>query len=181
MKTKKYNKTNFGFTLIEMLIAITIVALLSSTVISMGSLVRDFRVGYVHKRLYQSIVLARSEAVKRNGNVTICRSTSGERCDSGKDWEDGWIVFYDENGNSNIDSNDKLIRVYNQISSSFKVRWTGPNKGFRFDSRGQVNATIDNKFTICLRNVADASIRTITVLRRGRGGRVESNDGRGSC
>jgi len=47
-------------------------------------------------RLVTALSLARSEAVKRNATVAVCRA-SGSNCSlaPGVNWENGWVVFAD--------------------------------------------------------------------------------------
>jgi len=84
--------TSRGFTLIEMMIAITVMAILLAVAIpsyrdaSLGSELRTLA-----NDLYGSITLARSEAIKRNAVVTLCVSGDGAACGAGG-WEQGWIV-----------------------------------------------------------------------------------------
>lgn len=171
-----------GFTLIELLVVVAIIGILSATFVSMGSLVKDFRVGYINQRLYSSILLARSEAIKRGETITICRSLLGNQCDSGDNWSNGWIVFYDSNGNRRVDESDKLLRVYDHISSDFSVGWSGPDEGFTFNSRGQISFITNQVFTICLFGITDSPMRQITVYgHHFGGGRVKSTSGRGDC
>ena len=48
-----------------------------------------------------AVQLARSEAVKRRLPVTLCRSSDSTSatpsCGTGAAWQDGWIVFVDDN------------------------------------------------------------------------------------
>ena len=45
------------------------------------------------------MLLARSEAVKRNGRVVVCKSGDGQACATSGSWQQGWIVFADLDGN----------------------------------------------------------------------------------
>ena len=73
-----------GFTLIELIITITIFGILLAIAIpNLTSLVRNQRVKTAAGDVYASLVFARSEAIKRNANVGIC--TSG-------DWATGWSI-----------------------------------------------------------------------------------------
>ena len=90
-------KKNTGFTLIELLITITIVSVL--LVVGLPSL-KTFMQGNQlvasTNELVTAFNIARSEAIKRNGSVTVCESTNGTACSAGTgDWQDGWIVFVD--------------------------------------------------------------------------------------
>lgn len=51
--------------------------------------------------LMHSIVLVRSEAIKRNTRVTLAKT--------GKNWEDGWIGFVDGNANAQLDDGETLL------------------------------------------------------------------------
>lgn len=82
-----------GFTLIELMVAIFILAVL------LGIGVPSFRDSAVGSRvssyandLVASVQLARSEAIKRNATVTVCASSDGANCEDDGGWEVGWIV-----------------------------------------------------------------------------------------
>ena len=60
--------------------------------------------------LLGDIQFARSQAVKEGLSVTICTSTSGVACTS-TDWELGWIVFLDSNGNQAVDAGEVVVRT----------------------------------------------------------------------
>ena len=47
--------------------------------------------------LAASLRLARSEALKRGMEVTVCPSTDGKICQTSPDWTKGWLVFADNN------------------------------------------------------------------------------------
>src|SRR5829696_9083668 len=85
-------KTSGGFTLIELMIAITLMAILMAIAVpsfkdaSLGSELRS-----IANDLVAHAALARSEAIKRNALVTLCVSADGATCSAGS-WEQGWIV-----------------------------------------------------------------------------------------
>lgn len=82
-----------GFTLMELLVTITIVALLFAIGVptfrnaSLGS-----RLSASANDLLASVQLARSEAIKRNVAVTVCPTSDGTICDDTVDWDQGWVV-----------------------------------------------------------------------------------------
>jgi type IV fimbrial biogenesis protein FimT len=63
----------------------------------------------------QAVYLARSEAIKRNGVVSLCPSLDGDQCaDAGTAWSRGWIVFVnlDRDSPAVRDAGEELLRVY---------------------------------------------------------------------
>jgi type IV fimbrial biogenesis protein FimT len=75
-----------GFTLIEMLVTLTVLAILMGVgVPSFRSFVAGQKVKTVSYDLMTALMQARSEAVKRNAIVTIAPVTAG-------DWTSGWTL-----------------------------------------------------------------------------------------
>jgi type IV fimbrial biogenesis protein FimT len=83
-----------GFTLVELMVAITILGILLAWAVpsfkdaSLSSKLTGFS-----NDLVASAQIARSEAIKRNAPVTMCRSSNGTSCAASGGWEVGWIVL----------------------------------------------------------------------------------------
>jgi type IV fimbrial biogenesis protein FimT len=74
-----------GFTLIEMLAVVAITAILSAMAApAFKSLVAGQRARATSTDLYAALVLARSEAIKRNTQVTLQPAATA--------WQDGWRI-----------------------------------------------------------------------------------------
>ncbi|MGB7194906.1 MAG: GspH/FimT family pseudopilin [Collimonas pratensis] len=90
---------NRGFTLIELIVTLTVAGILAAVAIPwMSDFIIRTRVSGNVNEFIAATMLARSEAIQRNGAVTICRSTGAETgsnaCDtSASDWSSGWLVF----------------------------------------------------------------------------------------
>jgi type IV fimbrial biogenesis protein FimT len=81
-----------GFTLVEMMITVMVMAiLLAIAVPSFRNMVINNQVRTFGYNLYSSLLLSRSEAIKRNTNVTVCASSNGTSCTGS--WSQGWITF----------------------------------------------------------------------------------------
>lgn len=112
-----------GFTLIELMVVLVIVGvLLMVAAPSYNTLIERTRLKSYANELVSSFYLARSESIKRNRRMTMCVSIPDEdddndgkeECTGGGDWEEGWIVFYDENGNGEVDDVDEDALVKRQ-------------------------------------------------------------------
>ena len=75
-----------GFTFAELLAVVAIVAILAGVAApAMGGLVAGQRARAATSDVYTALVQARSEAIKRNAEVTLLPTTSGH-------WEAGWSI-----------------------------------------------------------------------------------------
>ena len=81
-----------GFTAIEMMIVVVIVAILTAIAVpNMLAMIRNQRIKTAAFDMFASLNFARSEAVKRNSAVTLTPTDAA-------DWVKGWTIT-DANGN----------------------------------------------------------------------------------
>ena len=109
-----------GFTLLELMITITIVAiLLSLGVPSYKYVTNANRIARAVNGLLGDMQLARAEAIKQGQSVTVCVSTDGLTCTGGTAWRNGWIVFSDPNGNAVVaGATEPVLRVQRTFHST---------------------------------------------------------------
>ena len=111
-----------GFTLVELLVTMTLVAILSAIALpSLSSFVTNSRVSSRANDFVAAINLARSEAVKRSSGVTICPSSNAATCATAADWASGWIVFSDHDIDATADTGDELIHVFPGLSGGITM------------------------------------------------------------
>jgi type IV fimbrial biogenesis protein FimT len=83
----------FGFTLIELMMTIAVLAVLVTLAApSFDSAILNGKLTSFANNFLASTRLARSEAIKRNAPVTLCRSNDGATCATSGGWEQGWII-----------------------------------------------------------------------------------------
>ncbi len=96
------HRSHRGFTLVEMMATLAVATTLIHTGISsFQALLGNNRLTTQANLLMHSIVLVRSEAIKRNTRVTLAKT--------GEHWEEGWIGFVDGNANAQLDEGEELL------------------------------------------------------------------------
>lgn len=146
-----------GFTLIELLVALAVIAVLVMTGgPSFTDLIRNNRVATQTNALMRSLQLARSEAVKRGRQVTVCKSANQTACTTSGNWEQGWIVFVDNNGDGVINAGEDIVRVQATLPASYTIR-VGANfadwVGYLANGLPEGSGSLDNDtFKICADN-----------------------------
>ena len=84
--TNSHGRISAGFTLVELLITLTVAAILASLAApSFSSLIANQRTKSVASNLHLALTIARSEATKRNANVSMSAKTGV--------WANGWTIF----------------------------------------------------------------------------------------
>lgn len=111
-----------GFTLVEMLVVVSIVGILSGVAFPyLGVMVDSIRMRRIANSFHTSLLLARSEAIKRNGPVALCKSADGIACANTGDWEQGWIVFHDMNSDGSAQADEQLIHREEALPLGFRL------------------------------------------------------------
>jgi type IV fimbrial biogenesis protein FimT len=112
-----------GFTLIETLTVITIVAILLTVGMPMFTYVSNAnRISSEVNGLLGDMLYARSEAIKEGQTVSVCSSANpsaaAPTCSGSTAWQSGWIVFSDVNGNGAVGAGDTILRIQRPFSAS---------------------------------------------------------------
>jgi len=112
-----------GFTLVELLITISVAAiLLAIAVPSFSTLIKDNRQITQANDMITTLTFVRSEAIKRGSRVTVCKSSNGTSCAASGGWEQGWIAFADANNDATLTTGEELLRVHGRLSAGTTLK-----------------------------------------------------------
>ena len=124
LQTSIFNASR-GFTLIELITVLAIVAIaLGIGIPSVAAVIQTNRMAVAMNSLSGSFAYARSEAITRNHETIICKSRDGSFCTTKGGWEQGWIIYHDQNGNEKRDEEETLVRVQNALPPGIEVNFS---------------------------------------------------------
>lgn len=100
-----------GFTLVEALVALVLLALLTSLAApALTGLRQRQELRGVAETFWSSLMLARAEALARQQRVTVCAQSAAGDCDATGPWQRGWLVFVDDNRNGQREADELLLQ-----------------------------------------------------------------------
>jgi type IV fimbrial biogenesis protein FimT len=118
---------NRGASLVEVLTAIAVsLLLLSLGMPRMQEVLHSVMLTAASNDLLSDLHAARSEALRRNRRVSLCKTADGAQCAGHGGWEQGWIIFHDENRNGTIDAGEEVIRRHEALDSQLRLTGNQP-------------------------------------------------------
>lgn len=147
------NWSQFGFTLIELMVTLVIAAILVSYAVpNMRTFIQNGRLSTQANDFVSDITYARSEAIKRGTNVVICPSTTGAAClASGSSWQNGRLMFVDGDGNSTWSGAppDTQLRFREGLGGTNTLQDATLPITIVFDRRGALTGAVGFTFNLC--------------------------------
>lgn len=182
----KMHAKQSGFTMIELMFAITVLAVLVGIGLpSMQDFVRSSRMSAAANDIVSDFNIARSEAVKRRVPITLCKTVNGTTCNTTTTAPfTRWVIFVDDanpalaqgtDGNGAIDAGEVILRD-RELPDSITVTTTNVQNRAIFLPTGfpRIETANVNRFKLCdvRGNVisvgGDSAARLVNVLPTGR-------------
>jgi type IV fimbrial biogenesis protein FimT len=165
-----------GVSLLELVMAVALLAiLLGIGAPAFGDLRMDAQRTAAVNDLVGSIHLARSEAIKRGGVVSLCPGSPATGCATGAaDWSVGWLVFLNEDRDRPpaLDPDDEILRFR---SPAARITIRSNRNGYSFRPVGQLD--VNGSIVICDARGSRAA-RVVIISHSGRP-RVSQRDASG--
>jgi len=134
-----------GFTAIELLVVVSIAAILAALAApSFTPLIESWRVRQATELLQSSLYYARSEAIKRGGQIAIQKlpnNTNGcTSASSNQDWDCGWFICHDTNSNGTCSATEPVLQRVD-APARVQVSRTGGGASIKLNRWGLVDGT----------------------------------------
>lgn len=160
-----------GFTLLDMLIAVTILALVLGIAIpGVTHAVARVRAVSARTALTAALFDAHRNATVLGRQVVVCAGHDGG-CSGGVDWSDGWIVFIDDDHDRQLGPAERVVRQESRLPRGVGLRGTVGRSRVVYLPNGS-NAGSNATFTLCDRRGPQDAERLILAnggrLRRDR-------------
>lgn len=145
-----------GFTLIELMVTLAVMGVLAALAApSFNDALLSNKLTSYSNSFVASANLARSEAIKRNASVRLCRSADGVTCAVSGGWQQGWVVL----GGSTV------IQYQQALSQDYLLTGNVYSIDFQSIGAGATAATL----TLCRATPSPGGQeRVITVSATGR-------------
>jgi len=174
MRLKKW-----GFTMIEILITLSIVSLLLALATpQLPAFIEKYQGEKALIAVARAIKVGRTSAIRTGSTVTVCRSSDAQQC-SGS-WQDGLIVFTDQNKDRVLNQADQLLvqLKFNDLPGTIVWRAFQNRQYLQINSRGDLihqNGT----FTYCAFSGSAESAHQLIISGTGRIRFAADDDGDG--
>lgn len=129
-------KTRNGFTVIELMVSLSITA---SLLILGVPAFQDYslrqRMSASISALHNDLLYGRSQAIYRDTQVVVCPGSPNGGCTGSTDWTEGWIVFSDTNTDRQHQEGEDLLR-HGQGLENITIHGSAGRTNLRFYPNG---------------------------------------------
>ncbi|MCP4766165.1 MAG: hypothetical protein GY875_07820 [Gammaproteobacteria bacterium] len=174
-----------GFTLLELIIIIGILGMtMAFAAPGLATMIKNNRLSGSVNDFVAALQYAKAEAASRVNPVSLCKKNpAGTACVGGGDWQQGWIVFSDANGDAAVDGGDTVLLNHEALDASITFGGTaGVATAVTYRPSGTTSVTSTEVLIICDERGFAESAKGILVSITGRGAVMKATDtGQNAC
>jgi type IV fimbrial biogenesis protein FimT len=149
-----------GFSAVELMVTVALLAVVATLAVpALQTLLQNNRAAAIANDLVSAIRLARSEAVTRAQQVTLCPSTDGTSCANSTNWASGWLV------RNAAGATVKAFPAITQTAAGTTL--TGSRATLVFEPTGFLNGT-NFTFNLVIPGCRGDSNRNVQITAQGR-------------
>ncbi len=101
-----------GATLVELAVMLAVAAVLAALAVpAYRDWIADARLRTQAEALAASLTRARSAAIRSGGRVTVCKSADRQTCTQAGGWDQGWLLFIDDDRDGARDAAEAMLYV----------------------------------------------------------------------
>ena len=156
-----------GFTLVELLSTVMIVLIIFGVGIPvLKATVTTNRLANSINALAGTLAYTRSEAIRRNQHVVVCKSNTGTECTRESDWRLGWLVYVDMNQNRALDEAETILGTHS-LAEKIQVDYRAFGSRHYLVYRPSGTTRTNGTFTFCDPAYPE-SARALIITKTGR-------------
>lgn len=162
-----------GFTLIELLITILVLAIVMTIAIpSFNAVIQNNLTIATSNDMMIALNYARSEAIKRGANVSICPTADQTFSSCGSNWNQGWIVFLNPSVSNSYSSGNTaqlLLRTQTFNGATPNITTSPSTSLVNYNSAGFAGTNTSNlTINISAAGCAGPYARSLNISMTGR-------------
>ena len=174
MKKSDYICDSNGYTLIELVVVIALLAiLLALGTPSLIQWVESARLKTLSSDLLSDLRLTRSEAILRGERVVLCTAASQESCSPSGGWHQGRLMFVDKNNNGSREASESIMRYRSAAPDGWSISGNSPVANYvSYDGLGATRLTGGafqaGTVTVCRSGASNTNARKVVINSVGR-------------
>jgi type IV fimbrial biogenesis protein FimT len=167
----KISKKTLGFTLINLLVALTVSSVLATSGIPVISQTYYYhQASSSYDELFTLIQFTRIQAVSYHSQAILCPTVDNINCIN--DWSQRLMIFVDTNDDEIKNASEELLRIKTKLNQDESIKWdfSGSKRYLRFKADGSTGNQ-NGRLSYCLHKGDTLYAKQIIMTMVGRGRR----------